>query len=142
MSLKEQLLTIIKEKELKIYEELDVKMSATKSLINESNKVMEENKRIIECFLQQKYQIDKIDNLDKITNQAKDTLVSHEIKIANLSREIYLMKTKYDKIVLDNLLISGIIGPSCQFKNLSSYIKNLHTEFAKIKYDNEIMKKD
>ena len=142
MSLKEELVAIIKEKELKIYEELDVKMRATKSLINESNKVMEENKRIIECFLQQKYQIDKIDNLEKITNQAKDTLVSHEIKISNLSREMNLMKTKYDKIVLDNLLISGIIGPSCQFKNLSSYIKNLHTEFAKIKYDNEVMKKD
>ena len=142
MSLKEQLLTIIKEKELKIYEELDNKMNANKLYINESNKVMEENKRIIECFLQQKYQIDKIENLEKLTNKANDSLISHEIKISNISKDMNFMKTKYDKIVLDNLLISGVIGPSCQFKNLSSYIKNLNTEFARIKNDNENMKKD
>ena len=142
MSLKEELLTIIKEKELKIYEELDNKINANKLYINESIKVMEENKRIIECFLQQKYQIDKIENLEKLTNKANDTLISHEIKISNISKDINFMKTKYDKIVLDNLLISGVIGPSCQFKNLSSYIRNLITEFARMKNDNEIMKKE
>ena len=65
MSLKQELLTIIKDKEMKIYEELENKVSDTKLLINESNKIIEENKRIIECFLQQKYQIDKIENLEK-----------------------------------------------------------------------------
>ena len=142
MSLKEELLSVIKSQELKLFEELDKKMRDSNSLIIESNKIIEENKRIIECFLQQKYQIDKIENLEKITNKSKDTLISHEIKISNTNKEISLMKTKYDKIVLDNLLISGYIGPSCQFKNLSSYLKNFMTEFSRLKYEFENNKKE
>jgi len=142
MSLKEELLSVIKDQELKLFDELEKKMRDNNSLIIESNKIIEENKRIIECFLQQKYQIDKIENLEKISNKSKDTLISHEIKISNNNKEISLMKTKYDKIVLDNLLISGYIGPSCQFKNLSSFLKNFMTEFSRLKYEFENNKKE
>ena len=121
---------------------IENKMNESYSILSQSNKTIEENRRIIECFLEQRYQIDKIENIEKLTNKCNDTLISHEIRIANNKSEISSIKTKYDKIVLDNLLVSGFIGPSCQFKNLSSYIKNNITELGKIRFENENIKKD
>ena len=140
--LKEELLVIINNEQSRIMEKLDNKINESNMTISESNKVMEENKRIIECFLEQKYQIDKIENLERMAKKTNDSLISHEIRINNSCNEISLIKTKYDKIVLDNLLVSGYIGPSCQFKNLSSYLKNNISEFGKLKIENENIKKE
>ena len=129
--LKEELLLIIENK-----------MKESSSILQQSNKIIEENRRIIECFLEQKYQIDKIEYIEKLTNKCNDNLVSHEIRISNNKTEISKMKTKYDTIFIDNLLVSGFIGPSCQFKNLSSYIKNNITELNKLKLENENIKKE
>ena len=52
------------------------------------------------------------------------------------------MKTKYDKIVLDNLLLSGVIGPSCSYKNLSSFLKNHISDFKKLKAENDMIKNE
>ena len=140
--LKEELLVIINNEQSRIMEKLDNKINESNMTISESNKVMEENKRIIECFLEQRYQIDKIENLERMAKKTNDSLISHEIRINNSCNEISLIKTKYDKIVLDNLLVSGYIGPSCQFKNLSSYLKNNISEFGKLKIENENIKKE
>lgn len=133
--LKEELLSILQEQQSQLYEEMEKK-------VKESNVIIEENKRIIECFLEQKYQIDKIENLEKISNKTNDTLVSHEIKIANNSKELSSMKIKYDKMILDNLMVAGLIGPSCQYNNFSSYIKYQISEFNRMKLDNENVKKE
>ena len=133
--LKEELLSIIKNQQSELLEEIEKRAK-------ESNSIIEENKRIIECFLQQKYQIDKIEFLEKMANKSNDSLISHEIRIANNYKELSSIKTKYDKIVLDNLMLSGFIGPSCQFKNLSAYIKHNISEFAKLKSENDNMKKE
>ena len=133
--LKEELLSILQAQQSQLYEEMEKK-------VKESNVIIEENKRIIECFLEQKYQIDKIENLEKTSNKTNDTLISHEIKIANNSRELSSIKIKYDKLILDNLMVTGLIGPSCQYKNLASYIKYQISEFNRMKYDNENVKKE
>ena len=133
--LKEELLSILQAQQSQLYEEMEKK-------VKESNVIIEENKRIIECFLEQKYQIDKIENLEKMSNKTNDTLISHEIKIANNSKDLSSMKIKYDKLFLDNLMVSGFIGPSCQYKNLSSYIKYQISEFNRMKFDNENVKKE
>ena len=129
---------ILKEIEGKL-EEFQIKNN---SIIAESNKIIEENKRIFECFLQQKYQLDKLESLEKVVNKCNDSLVSHEIRISNNKNELGVIKTKYDKIVLDNLYIQGFIGPSCQYKNLASYIKNSVSEFSKMKIENENVKRE
>lgn len=110
--------------------------------LEESTKIIEENKRIFECFLQQKYQLDKLETLEKVVNKCNDSLVSHEIRISNNKNELGAITAKYDKIVLDNLYVQGFIGPSCQYKNLASYIKNSVTDFSKMKIDNENVKRE
>ena len=125
-----------------IEEKLEEFQNKNNTIIAESNKIIEENKRIFECFLQQKYQLDKLESLEKVVNKCNDSLVSHEIRISNNKNELGVIKTKYDKIVLDNLYIQGFIGPSCQYKNLASYIKNSVSEFSKMKIENENIKRE
>ena len=133
----------LKEEILKEIEgKLEEFQNKNNSIIAESNKIIEENKRIFECFLQQKYQLDKLESLEKVVNKCNDSLVSHEIRISNNKNELGVIKTKYDKIVLDNLYIQGFIGPSCQYKNLASYIKNSVSEFSKMKIENENIKRE
>ena len=133
--LKEEILNIIQSQQSQIFEEIDKK-------VTESNAIIEENKRIIECFLEQKYQIDKIEHLEKLFNKINDTLISHEIKISNNDKELGSIKIKYDKLILDNLMIAGLIGPSCPYKNLSSYLKYQISEFNRMRFDNESVKKE
>ena len=133
----------LKEEILKeIEEKLTEFQNKNNTIISESTKIIEENKRIFECFLQQKYQLDKLESLEKVVNKCNDSLVSHEIRIANNKNELGEIKTKYDKIVLDNLYVQGFIGPSCQYKNLASYIKNSVSEFSKMKIENENVKRE
>ena len=133
----------IKEEILKEIEgKLEEFQNKNNTIIVESNKIIEENKRIFECFLQQKYQLDKLESLEKVVNKCNDSLVSHEIRIANNKNEIGEIKTKYDKIVLDNLYVQGFIGPSCQYKNLASYIKNSVSDFSKMKIENELVRRE
>ena len=133
----------LKEEILKEIEgKLEEFQNKNNTIIAESNKIIEENKRIFECFLQQKYQLDKLESLEKVVNKCNDTLVSHEIRISNNKNELGVIKTKYDKIVLDNLYVQGFIGPSCQYKNLASYIKNSVSEFSKMKIENELIRRE
>ena len=133
----------LKEEILKEIEgKLEEYQNKNNTIIAESNKIIEENKRIFECFLQQKYQLDKLESLEKVVNKCNDSLVSHEIRIANNKNEIGEIKTKYDKIVLDNLYVQGFIGPSCQYKNLASYIKNSVSDFSKMKIENELVRRE
>ena len=133
----------LKEEILKEIEgKLEEYQNKNNTIIAESNKIIEENKRIFECFLQQKYQLDKLESLEKVVNKCNDTLVSHEIRISNNKNELGVIKTKYDKIVLDNLYVQGFIGPSCQYKNLASYIKNSVSDFSKMKIENELVRRE
>ena len=71
-----------------------------------------------------KEKLEKINEL--IINQKKqnDQLISHEIKINNAQKDLVSSCYKYDRIYLDNLIIPGLIGEYCKFKNLKEYIEN------------------
>jgi hypothetical protein len=63
----------LKEEILKEIEgKLEEFQNKNNSIIAESNKIIEENKRIFECFLQQKYQLDKLESLEKEVNKCND----------------------------------------------------------------------
>ena len=59
-------------------------------------------------------------------------VVTHDLRIKNNMDEILQMKLKYDRIISDNLYVSGFIGPTCQFKNLSEYLFYNISEFSKV----------
>ena len=138
--LKEEILAQMKIEQKQYAENLEEKMEETKKLIEESDKKFQENKDFFKKILSQKYYLDKIENLDKKSTKINDSLLAHEIRISKNIDEINFIKTKYDKIILDNLLLPGQIGPSCKYKNLSQYLKNNIYDMVKMKEDNENIK--
>ena len=135
--LKEEIVSQIKEEQKYFMENIERKIEESIKLITETNKKFKENKELLDNTLSQKYFLEKIENLDKQSSKLNDTLLAHEIRISKNIDEINSLRTKYDKIILDNLLIPGQIGPSCVFKNLGQYLKNNIYEMKKMKEDNE-----
>ena len=138
--LKEEIISQIQAEQLKYFKNFEKKIEESNSLINESNKKFSENKAFFENILSQKYYFEKLDNHDKIITKINDILLAHEIKLSKISEEINSLRTKYDKAILDNLLLPGQIGPSCQYKNLSQYLKNNIYDMTRMKTDNENLK--
>ena len=61
-------------------------------------------------------------NLEAFKNKVNDMLLTHEIRINNNIKDIANFSSKYDKIISENFLVPGFVGPSCQYKTLSEYI--------------------
>ena len=72
-------------------------------------------------------------NFESLENKFKslnDKFVNIEIKFVNLSREYSESCYKYDKMILDNLLVPGYIGSgNCKFKNLKEFLEDARNNF-------------
>ena len=76
--------------------------------------------------------IDKISNFELFINKTNDQLITHEIRINNLSSDFLKATQKYDKIYLDNLELPGYIGKYAKFKNCQAFFENVIREIDKI----------
>ena len=138
--LKEEILSQLKQEQDKFMQNVERKMEEHNNALRESIKKFEENKDFIEKILSNKYYFEKLESLDQLSTKLNDGILAHEIRISKNISDINALRTKYDKIVLDNLLLPGQIGPSCQFKNLSQYLKNNIYDMTRMKADNETIK--
>ena len=138
--LKQEILSQLRQEQDKFMQNVERKMEEHNNALEASIKKFEENKGFIEKILSNKYYFEKLENLDKISSKLNDGILAHEIRISKNISDINALRTKYDKIILDNLLLPGIIGPSCQFKNLSQYLKNNIYDMTRMKADNESIK--
>ena len=75
--------------------------------------------------------IDKISNFELFINKTNDQLITHEIRINNLSTDFIKSTQKYDKIYLDNLELPGYIGKFAKFKNCQAFFENIIHEIDK-----------
>ena len=76
--------------------------------------------------------IEKISGFELFMNKANDQMVTHEIRINNLSQDFIKAVQKYDKIYLDNLELPGYIGKFAKFKNCQNFFDFLIREIDKI----------
>ena len=106
------------------------------------NSLIENNKEMISNLATQKLKLEKISELDSFKNKVDGMLITHEIRINNNTDSVSKIKLKYDKIITENLFVSGFIGTSCQFKNLSEYLSYNISEVSKLKMEKEQLKKD
>ena len=106
------------------------------------NTLMEKNKEMVLSVVDSKLKLDKISELEKFKNKVEGMVVTHDLRIKNNMDEILQMKLKYDRIITDNLYVSGFIGPTCQFKNLSEYLLYNISEFSKVKMEKEQLKRE
>ena len=104
------------------------------------NNLIDKNGKIINSIINTNMQIEKISMLEQFKNKVDSILITHEIRINNSINDINAIRTKYDRALLDNLLLPGFIGPSCQFKNLGEYINYNISEVSKVKSEKEMIK--
>ena len=93
-------------------------------LINIENKLNLHTTNISKLIIE----IDKCVNLLPTEKKNSETLISHEIKIHNLNKEVTEACYKYDKLFLNNLVIPGQIGDYCRFKNVKECLNFLITQ--------------
>ena len=143
---KEELLQVVYQLEKKIIEDVNYKkaqLNANYEKNNEKiNQIISHNREIIESVVSEKINCEKIQNLEKFKNKADGILITHEIRINKSNKDIDDMKAKYDKIIVDNLSVPGYVGPACQYKNIGEYIVYNISEFSKIKYEKDNLKKE
>ena len=143
---KEEILSQIKELEKKITTQIFNKESKLnqdyQEFTSKINSLIVNNKEMVSNLVSQKLKLEKISELESFKNKVDDMLITHEVRIKNSIEDIERMKTKYDKIITDNLYVSGFIGNSCQFRNISEYLAYNISEVSKLKLEREQYKKD
>lgn len=125
---KNEILAAMREMEEKIYSKYEkLKDGLNEKLIGYDSKLEQNDVKINELhssFLNDKTKIEKINDLVIFSKKANDQLVSHEVKVNNLQKELSNACFKYDRMYMDNLVVPGTIGEYCKFKNMKEYIEN------------------
>jgi len=144
--LKEEIRKSIKAMEKKFLSLLDSKeMNTNKEIGNiydQLSDTIEKNKIIVQDYSVQKIDHQKMSELQVFKNKVESMLITHEIRINNNIQDLLKSQSKYDKIIIDNLLIPGYIGPSCQYRNLGEYLSHNIYEMGKLKSENEKLKRE
>jgi hypothetical protein len=139
---KNEVLDKLRELETKFFTEISRKNSEINfnlSTFNEKvNSILESNRKMIESVTNQKLNFEKIKELDSNWKHIDEVLTTHNIKISSITSEMDKMKFRYDKIISENLEISGYIGPGCNFRNLKEFIISSIADIRKLKDEKEI----
>ena len=143
---KEEVLKKIKELETKLMSEITNKELALntdyQAFTSKINLLMNNNKEMVSTMVSQKLKLEKLTELESFKNKTDSMLITHEVRIKNSIDEIEKIKTKYDKIIADNLYVSGFIGNACQFRNLGEYLNFNIADVSRLKMEKDQLKKD
>ena len=146
IELKDQILKNNRELEIRLKNQIEKystqfsnSLSSFQKKIKELN---ENNNKVMNSLPDINFHISKIDQIEKFDLKADNKLSSHDLRITTILAEIEKIKTKYDKIVLDNLYIPGYVGAKCQFQNLSEYLLSNVNEVTLLKSEVEQLKSD
>ena len=112
------------------FEKLDLKI----------NSLSQNNTSLIEFITNQNFNYEKFTDLQDFKIKADGELMTHDIKIKKIIEELEKLKLRYDKILNDNLIVPGYVGPGGQHKNLAEYVIYQINEFQKIRNDTEQIK--
>ena len=143
---REEMLQNIRNTENKITTNINTKISeilqSIENFKTKTNIIIETNKNALESLINQNLKLERIDELCAFKNKVEGMVITHEVRINNAKKDIDEMRSKYDKMICDNLLVPGYIGSSCQFRTISEYLVNNINEASKLKIERETLKRD
>ena len=146
MKLKEELLNEIKKVDTKFTDLLkkdEIKIDEEAlSPLNKINLMLNRTQEMFNLINQQKIKLDKITELVAFKNKVNDIVLSHEIRIKSIVKDLDDIRFKYDREISQNLTVPGYIGVSCRFKNISEFLLFNIDEITKLKMEKDLMKKD
>jgi len=67
--------------------------------------------------------ISKFEELKSNERKIQDQLLSIDLRVNSIQKELSSSIYKYDKIYLENLLIPGLVGDYCKFKNMKDFME-------------------
>ena len=73
-------------------------------------------------FIEEKNEI--ISQIKKLETDINNQLMINKLNLSTYQKDLSDACFKYDKIISENLLIAGLIGPACEFPTLKDYILN------------------
>ena len=125
--------------EMKINEKMKI-------ILNEMNSYKESSETNYHNFSEKLSQMMKIvENTDEKANintqissfqkQIDEISFINKKRITIIEKEINDIKYKYDKIFLDNMTVPGIVGNSCTFKTIASFIDYSNTKIKELLFD-------
>ena len=142
---KEEILQTIRELKNELNNKITEKFDSYNKLVESSNQKLykyefDKNTFLsLVTFAQEKNEI--LSEINKLKNELKTEINVNTLHINNCEMEVSNMGFKYDRIISNNLLVPGIIGPMCKFENLKDYIIDNRKEIPNL-INNVIQFKD
>ena len=129
-----EMLGDLKKIEVKINEkfsQLSTYLETQKNINEKKNQQLSSSIITLTKKVEEKTDLKKFeDKLKQSINTMHDTTVKLEVKSNMLSRDLRDTCFKYDKIVSNNLLVPGIVGPGCHYENLKYFIEYVNSKIA------------
>ena len=142
---KDETLKALREIEKQLLEKMKLNNIETESKIADFDlklsKFQEMNKRIYESVIEQQVYLEKINHLNEFKSKTETRLISFDVKLTNFLTDLVGIKSRYDKIFLENLMVPGIIGSSCKYRSISDYINDSIKTSDQLQLEKELIKK-
>ena len=145
LQFKNDVLKDLRNLERKIIEQIKTKYDFYDSALSEFLKKIEkleiENSASTTSLIEIKSKLNVFNDFYTFRQNIDNRIYNHEMRIKISLDEINRIKTKYDKIIDDNLRIPSIIGSTSKYKNLRDYLNYVNGEIPKIRCETEEQKK-
>ena len=142
---KDETLKALREIEKQLLEKMKLNNIETESKIADFDlklsKFQEINKRMYESVIEQQVYLEKINHLNDFKSKTETRLISFDVKLTNFLSDLINIKSRYDKLFLENLTVPGIIGNSCKYRSISDYINDSIKTSDQLKIEKELIKK-
>ena len=119
--------------------------SSINDLENKIRTILDKNNHLFEQISIFKNKSEKMDYLEKTVYNNNEHIINNDVRINSLRKDFDNACYKYDKIYLNNLIVSGQIGDYCKYKNLKEFLEyaiNKLNQFEIFKQKQEIVFKE
>ena len=91
-------------------------------------KIFEIITELVSKVTARKYDNERIEELLSIKNKFSEQIFENQTRISIIDKTLENSIFKYDKMIIDNLQVPGIIGIGCAFKNCRLFFESVYNE--------------
>ena len=99
---------------------------------NQFEKISNNIKGINSLLVARQLDDEKIQELINMKQKIDSQFLSTNTKLSNIDKDLQQSINKYDRIILDNLEIPGLIGKSCKYKFLNLFLEDMNKEISNL----------
>ena len=126
------MLTDLKKLELQINSKLS---NMSQTIVSKSNeydskftKIFENISELVSQVAARKYDNERVEELLSMKVKLSEQIIENQSRISILDKTLEESVYKYDKTILENLQVPGIIGIGCKFKNCRMFFESVYNE--------------